>query len=143
MEWPRPTTTVLTRALLVGALGLCAAVPAFAAAGSKVHARLTPAAPAKHGSGTFTASGGTGKTVVVRWQLSVSNLTGPAKRAVLRTAGSRRIAFELCKPCQSTSNGQLVLLGSTWSGIVTNGGTIVVATRAHPAGELRGPLKHG
>jgi hypothetical protein len=131
------------RALTIGGvLALCAAVPALAAgSGQAVHARLAPAAPASHGSGAFTATGGQGNTVVVRWNLSVSGLTGPARKASLRTAGSPKISFALCSPCKAKSHGQLVLLGSVWNRIVAKGGTVVVATRAHPAGELRGALK--
>jgi|tagenome__1003787_1003787.scaffolds.fasta_scaffold20905758_4 hypothetical protein len=128
------------RTLLGGVLALCVAVPALAAAPRQaVHARLVPAAG--HGSGAFTASGAGGNTVVVSWKLSVSGLSGPARKASLRTAGSKKIVFALCSPCKAKSQGQLVLLGSVWTRIVSKGGTIVVATRAHPAGELRGPLK--
>jgi hypothetical protein len=131
------------RALTIGgALALCVAVPAWAATQKdSVHARLAPAAPAKHGTGTFTANGASGNAVVVRWQLSVSGLTGPVRKATLRTAGSRKIVFALCSPCKAKSHGQVVLLGSVWKQIVSKGGTVVVTTRAHPAGELRGALK--
>jgi hypothetical protein len=129
------------RALTIGgALALCAAVPAFAAgSGQAVHARLAPASG--HGSGTFVANGVGTSTVTVRWQLSVSGLSGPARKASLRTAGSRKIVFALCGPCKAKSHGQLVLLGSVWKQIVAKGGTVVVTTRAHPTGELRGTLK--
>jgi hypothetical protein len=143
MNLRRPATTVLQRSAIGGAVVLCAAVPAFAASSPQqaVHARLTPAAPAKHGSGTFAATGGGAQSAIVRWQLAVSNLSGPVRRATLHTAGSPRIVFTLCQPCGARSHGQLALIGSMWSRIVASGGTVVVATRAHPSGELRGTLK--
>jgi len=129
--------------LTAGAVALCAAIPAHAAAAAKdtVSARLAPTVSSTRGSGTFTASGTSGNTVVMRWQLSVSKLSGPVTRATLRSPGSQKIVFPLCSPCSAKSSGQLALIGSMWKRIVSKGGTIVISTRSNPAGELRGTLK--
>ena len=65
----------------------------------------------------MTATAGSGQSVVVRWQLSVSNLSGPIRRATLQTPGPTKITFALCKPCGPKARGQLVLLRSMWNRI--------------------------
>ena len=136
---------IARRTVVLAALGLCAAAPALAggSATRTVHARLLPVAPARYATGTFTGNGASGGTVVVRWQLSVSKLSGPAKKATLQTPAPRKIIFTLCQPCKSKAHGKLALLGSVWSRIAAGGGTVVVTTKAHPRGELRGAIKHG
>ena len=117
--------------------------PAFAAgsATQSVHAKLNPVAPTKTATGSFTASGKTGNTVVVSWRIYFSKLSGPARKATLQTPAPRKIAFALCQPCKSGAHGQIALLGSVWSKIAAGGGAVVVTTKAHPRGELRGAIK--
>jgi hypothetical protein len=134
-----PRTRTLQIVVAV-ALALSIAVPATAAAKTTVQARLTPTGTAKQGAGTFTATGGSGSTVTVRWKLSVSNLSGRIRRASLQTAGPTKISFTLCRSCKAKRKGKIVLLGSMWKRIVDNGGTILIRTRKHPHGELRGRL---
>ncbi len=131
--------------LLAGVLALCAveATLAVASPAQTVHARLTPVSPAKRGSGSLTATGGSGQTVIVRWQLSVANLTGPVRRATLQTPGPNPRVFALCQPCKAKARGQIALVRSVWTRIAAGGGSVVVATRAYPRGELRGIVKRG
>jgi hypothetical protein len=51
------------------------------------------------------------------------------------------IAFTLCAPCIPGAHGVLAFPASAWKMIVADGAQIVVTTRAHPSGELRGTLK--
>jgi hypothetical protein len=128
----------------LGVVGLGAvdtAALAAAAPAQTLQARLAPVTQAKRGSGSLTATGGSGQSVVVRWKLSVANLTGPVKRATLRTSGATAITFTLCQPCGAKAHGQFVLSRSMWARIVSSGGTVVVTTRAYPRGEVRGALK--
>jgi hypothetical protein len=141
----RPHTRIVPHVLLAGVLGLGTVGAAVAAdsAAPTMRARLAPVKPATRGTGTLTATAGSGQSVVVRWQLSVSNLSGPVRRATLQTPGPAKITFALCKPCSAKARGQLVLLRSAWNRILAGGATVVVSTRAHPSGELRGTLKRG
>jgi hypothetical protein len=127
---------------LLIALGLCVAAPAGAVPTQRVHAHLVPVVSTAHGSGTFTASSTGVSTVTLRWQLSVSKLSGSAKKAVLKTSGSNGIVITLCRPCAAKAHGKIIMLGSAWRRIAA-GGAVVVTTRAHPRGELRGALKRG
>jgi hypothetical protein len=111
------------------------------ATSQSVKARLMPVGAAMKGSGNFTATGASGSTVTVSWQLSVSGLGAKATRARLQTPGPRRIVFTLCQPCTAKSHGKLVLLGSMWTRIRAGGGSVVVSTQAHPGGEIRGLVK--
>jgi hypothetical protein len=131
------------RSLLLITLGLCVAAPAGAASTQRVHARLVPVAPARLATGTFSANGAGARTVVLSWRLSVSKLSGPASKATLKTPGSSAIVFTLCRPCSAQAHGKIVLLGSVWRRIAAGGGTVLVTTKAHPRGELRGALKRG
>jgi CHRD domain len=136
---------ILPYLLVAGVLGLGAVGAAVAADAAEptMRARLAPVKPATRGTGTLTATAGSGQSVVVRWQLAVSNLTGPVRRATLQTPAPAKVTFSLCKPCSAKARGQIVLLRSTWNRILAGGATVVVTTRAHPAGELRGTLKRG
>ena len=64
---------VLPHLMVAGALGLGAVGVAVAADSAEptMRARLAPVKPATRGSGTLTATAGTGQSVVVRWQLAV------------------------------------------------------------------------
>jgi hypothetical protein len=134
-----------TSFVLLTALALFMAATAFAGATTKrsVHARLQAVAPVTHATGSFSANGSGANSVVVRWQLSVSKLSGAVKTATLQTPGPRKITFTLCKRCAVNAHGQLVLLGSVWKRIAAGGGSVVVGTKAHPRGELRGTLRRG
>ena len=132
----------MKRSLFLVALGLCVAAPAGALATQRVHARLAPVASASHGSGAFSANATGTRTVTLGWQLSVSKLSGPAKKAVLKTSGANGIVITLCRPCTAKAHGKIVMLGSAWRRIAA-GGAVVVTTRARPRGELRGVLKRG
>jgi hypothetical protein len=131
----------MKRLLLTALLGLTLAAPA--AAGSRetsIRAQLAPVAPAAAGSGIFTARATTTQGLVtLRWQLSLARLSGQATRATLTLAGPR-IALVLCKPCSARAHGAMQLLGRN---PLARGGKVVVATRAHPKGELRGTVRSG
>src|SRR4051794_11606647 len=101
----------MKRSLLLIALGLCLAAPAAAVSTQRVHARLVPLASATHGSGSFSARAAGARTVTLSWQLSVSKLSGSAKKATLRTSGSKGIVITLCRPCSAKAHGKIILLG--------------------------------
>jgi hypothetical protein len=132
------TRTLLGAALL---LGLAAPVAASGSAAASLHAVLKPIAPVQKASGTFAASGVQTKgTVKMSWQLSLARLSGSATSATLRLPGLHGVTFVLCKPCSATARGHVGLVSSVWSNILANGAQLVVATQAHPKGELRGTV---
>jgi hypothetical protein len=133
--------TRLASALL---LALALATPAVGSGQAGLKGRLVPIAPVRAGSGSFTASAVVVKgTATMKWQLSLSYLTGPATSATLRLTGLRGVMFVLCRPCSSSAHGKVGLVSAAWSNVLANGAQIVVATRAHPNGELRGTLSRG
>jgi hypothetical protein len=126
------------------AVAVAAPVALAGSAPMTLQARLKAVAPARGGSGLFTAKAVEGKnTVHLSWHLSLSHLSGPATAATLKVGGGRNLAFLLCKPCSSTGRGSLGIVGSLWKQISSGKSVIVVSTRAHPNGELRGTLKLG
>jgi hypothetical protein len=131
----------MKRLLLTATLGLALAAPAAAGLReTSIRTQLAPVAPAVSGSGVFAAKATTTRSVVaLRWQLSLAQLSGPATRATLTLSGSG-IALVLCKPCSTRAHGTLQLLGRK---ALAKGGKVVVATRAHPKGELRGTVRSG
>jgi hypothetical protein len=130
---------LLLAALLLGAL-LTSAVAA-AASTQVLRARLVPVAPVRSGGGTLAASGRATKgSVALTWTLAVSNLTGSPTRVLLKLTGSG-ITLSLCKPCSASAHGKLVLVPSLWRQLSAGHGVVVVATRAHPGGEVRGTLR--
>jgi hypothetical protein len=107
-------------------------------------ASLTAVAPAHGGSGKFSGTAVSAKDLTtVKWQLSVSHLSGPITAATLRSGGPKGIALPLCQPCPASSKGNVAIVSSIWKQIQTGSGEIVIATRAHPNGELSGKLKLG
>jgi len=129
--------------LLIGGLVAFALAPAASGADQLLRAQLKPIAPARSGSGTFTAKATvTARAVMLRWQLSLSNLSGPATRATLRIKG-KNTGFVLCKPCRSRTKGELAIVTPFWQDIAAGRSEIVVSTRAHPSGELRGVVRIG
>ena len=101
-----------------------------------------PVAPAAGGSGSFTATAVARKSVVqLDWRLSVSQLSGPATAVALRIGGAHTMVLPLCKPCGG--RGSVGLVSSLWKQISGGQSVIVVSTRAHPKGEVRGTLTVG
>ena len=130
--------------MLVAGLAVVAlALPALAGATTKeLHAQLTAIAPTHAGKGTFSATAATGTgTVQVKWSLSVNHLSGPATSATLQPSGSNGPAVPLCAPCGG--HGSFSIVGRVWSQIAAGHAELVIATRAHPKGELHGVLKLG
>jgi hypothetical protein len=131
------------RVVLGGALllGLAAPVGALGSGPALMHAKLKPIAPVRTGSGNFAASAVETKgTVKMKWQLSLSHLSGSATKATLRLTGLRGVTFVVCKPCSASGHGQVGLVSSVWDNMLAHGAQLVVATRAHPQGELRGTV---
>jgi hypothetical protein len=115
-----------------------------AAPKAHLHAKLTPIAPARGGVGTFAASAVTAKsTVNMRWQLKLSNLSGTATKATMRLTRRKGVSFVLCAPCGSSRRGRVGMVRAVWDNMLTHGAQLVVATRAHPRGELRGIVRRG
>jgi hypothetical protein len=134
---------VQVRSALVPLLVAAVAVPVAVAgtAPKTLQARLTAVAPAQGGSGRFTATAVQGKSSIqLKWHLSVSHLSGPPTAATLRISGSRSLAFPLCKPCKASGHGSLGIVASLWKQVSGGQSVIVVSTRAHPTGEVRGTL---
>lgn len=133
----------MTRGAAVIVVGLVAAASAFAAPSAQptLRAHLKPVAPTTRASGTFTASATGADSIVLRWQLSLSNVRSP-KSATLKILGPPSFSLRLCGPCSTKGRGRLVILGPVWRRILEHGGSVVVATAAQPNGALRGPLTH-
>jgi hypothetical protein len=77
------------------------------------------------------------------WRLSVSGLSGPATGADIHmaTAGHAAApAFALCGPCQSVSQGRMVLSADQATALSTNAAYVNVDTAANPGGEIRGQI---
>jgi hypothetical protein len=137
---------VQVRSALVLLLIAAVAVPVAVAgtAPKTLQARLTAVAPARGGSGQFTATALQGKSSVqLKWHLSVSHLSGPPTAATLRISGGHGLAFPLCKPCGANGRGSLGIVAGLWKQVSGGQGVIVVSTRAHPTGEVRGTLTVG
>ncbi len=134
------------RSALVPLLVAAVAVP-VAIAGTTpktLQARLTAVAPAQGGSGQFTATALQGKSSIqLKWHLSVSHLSGRPTAATLKINGGHGLAFPLCKPCSANGRGSLGIVSGLWKQVSGGQSVIVVATRAHPAGEVRGTLTAG
>jgi CHRD domain len=111
----------------------------------KVNAHLVAIAPAQGGSGVLTGTALKQKGgVQLKWRLSFTHLSGPATEATLKVNRSGGgVAFALCKPCTANKQGNISLISSLWKTIAAGKGVLVIATAAHPAGELRGALTVG
>jgi CHRD domain len=127
-----------TFAAFVAGAGLLAGSAFAAPAPVVVH--LTAVAPAHGGSGQFSATIVSSKSETsVDWKLSVSHLSGPITSATL-TSGGKGIRLPLCEPCTST-RGALVVIPAVWKKLAAGPAKVVVATKAHPQGELSGAIK--
>ena len=92
-------------------------------------------------SGTLVV---TGRRGTLTWRLTFGHLTGKAARAELRRGrlGRRGPAItHLCAPCAKGAQGSTRLTATAVAAIRGGGAYVVVATRAHPAGEIRGQLR--
>ena len=133
---------LLPPALALGAGALLAGA-ALAGGQSSLVAQLEAVAPAHGASGRFSATVADGKGQTnLQWQLSVSHLSGPVTSAALR-AGRSGITIPLCQPCAAPVHGALAVIPAVWKKLQAEGPVVVVSTRAHPKGELRGKLKSG
>jgi hypothetical protein len=128
--------------LFIAVLALAVTASATAGASETVlRARLVPVAPVTSASGSFTARATLAAgSATVRWQLAVTHLTGRATKATLTLSGANKVTFVLCKPCSTRASGQLQFVRSLWRDLQTQGARIVVETKAHRSGELRGTL---
>lgn len=117
------------------------AVPAASAgtAPTTLHARLAAVPPAAGRSGLFTATAVEKKDVVqLDWRLSAAHLSGPATAVNLKIGGAHTVVLPLCKPCGA--HGSVGIVSGLWQQISGGQSVIVVSTRAHPKGEVRGTL---
>jgi len=157
-----PVRTVLVVALVAvsmlaaPALGVPGKVRQLLGIGSRPQVEFTaPLRPVTGSSGSgrfsatplkaFTAIGSNrvvGFTQSVRFTLRLTGLSGPATSARLRISSPRTATrgestVLLCRPCTATTTGVLRRRGIVLV-LLTGGGTVEVATPAHPEGELRG-----
>lgn len=140
--------TILRPAVVTCAVALGVAAPVAAAKAppaQQVKAHLVAIAPAQGGSGSLTGTAVQGKGgVQLKWHLSLAHLSGPATEATLKVnRGATGLAFALCKPCAANKQGNISLISSLWKTIAAGKGVLVIATAAHPSGELRGTLTVG
>ena len=90
----------------------------------------------------FTATAVEKKNVVqLDWRLSVAHLSGPATAVDLRIGGAHTMVLPLCKPC--SARGSVGLVSGLWKQVSGGQSVVVVSTRAHPKGEVRGTLTVG
>jgi len=123
----------------LGVLLATAAAVASLAGTQPVQARLHAVAPAT-GSGTFTASVTTTKSLVtLTWAVKTSGVGAPVTSASVRTSGAHGIAIPLCGPCKAPLHGRLAVVPSMWSRI-RGSAQVVLATHAQPTGALSGKL---
>jgi hypothetical protein len=123
-------------------VALTLALTASAATSSvAIRARLTAVAPARGGSGLFTATLVSDPQVsTMLWKLSVSRLSGPAVSARIFLKGHAQASLVLCNPCDAKAHGVGGLAAPLTRAILHGQARVVVTTKAHPAGELRGPI---
>jgi hypothetical protein len=84
------------------------------------------------------------KRGTLTWQLAFDGLSGRALRAELHRGrlGRRgpRLAG-LCSPCRRGAHASTTLSAAAVAAVRNGGAYVVVQTRAHPAGEIRGQLR--
>jgi CHRD domain len=140
--------------LLVPAIALVVAGGASARTQStKVDIGATMAAsdevPAPKGdvgsaTGSFTATlTKSDSGTVLNWQLSFSNLTGPATAAHIHIGAPGTpgpVVVPLCAPCTSGASGTANINATVLEAIQTNRAYANVHTKTNPAGEIRGQV---
>jgi hypothetical protein len=127
---PTPTPTPATAAFFSARLSVSQEVPA-------------PAAVSSGALGLFSATL-TGR--ILQWQLTVSQLSGPAGAAVIRVAPKGAVGpqvIRLCEPCADSAHGTLVLSAAQASKLLTSSTYVNVGTHTNPHGEIRGQIQRG
>jgi hypothetical protein len=105
-----------------------------------LHARLLPVGPATSANGAFDGRLTTQATGEhLRWRLTFAHLTGLAKSGTL-SIGKNGLVLTLCAPCRAGQIGELVLTRLAGRALLTRG-VVVVTTRTHTKGELRGSIQ--
>jgi hypothetical protein len=102
-----------------------------------------PAAAGAGAQGLFSA---TLSGRFLRWQLAVSQLSGPAVVAVIRVGPKGVVGprvMHLCEPCSASATGTLVLTAAQASKLLSGATYVNVGTHANPRGEIRGQIHHG
>ena len=140
LEYGAAVKQAVVIAVLAGSLTSGAALAASGP--TSLHARLSPLTSASTASGTFTAQATTGQTVRIRWRLALEGLNSRVRRTKL-TIGRSGPAIALCAPCRPKARGEVLLTKTAWRTLLAKGAHVVVATRAHPKGELRGVVRRG
>jgi hypothetical protein len=140
----RVLAVVFTCFLLLGLLtGLGVA---GAARSAKMTARLTTMVKTARGSGRFTGSllrYSNGKSKLT-WTLTYRNLgrrTGKAEILVPAKGHQSQVYVLLCRSCRARSHGVVKpILKASTSALLTRPAYVVVSTKEHPKGALRGRI---
>jgi hypothetical protein len=92
-------------------------------------------------SGTLAVTGSRGK---LRWKLAFGGLSGNALRAEIHRGRLGRPGprlSTLCSPCRPGAHASTALSAAAVGAVRNGGAYVVVTTREHPAGEIRGQLR--
>jgi hypothetical protein len=96
------------------------------------------------GGGTFTGTLTKSDTgMVLTWQLSFSNLTGPGTAAHIHIADRGKpgpVVVPLCAPCTSGATGTANINATVLDAIQNDRAYVNVHTKTNPAGEIRGQV---
>jgi hypothetical protein len=135
-----PAVLALVVAGAAGARGQATRVQ-IAAAMNPVDERPVPRGDVSGARGTFTGTLTKSDTgAVLNWQLSFSNLSGPAVAAHIHVAERGEpgpVVVPLCAPCTSGATGTANVNATVLSAIQNDRAYVNVHTAVNPAGEIR------
>ena len=101
-------------------------------------ARLAPVGGAS-ATGAFSGTAVVAhRAATMQWKVRASGLSGKPTQISLRVG---KTSLPLCVSCGTKLSGATLLQPSVWYQVELGRATLVVATHAHPAGELRGAIR--
>jgi hypothetical protein len=124
------------------ALALAGSAVAATRSGGTLEATLTPIAPVRGATGSFSATVSSGGSMAfLRWKLQTAHLTSPSASGLIYLPRHRQPSVVLCKPCASRAHGVAALSPALAKQLASGKARVVVATAAHRNGELRGTIR--
>jgi hypothetical protein len=101
-------------------------------------ARLAPVGGVS-ANGTFSGSAVVAhRAATMQWKVRASGLSGKPTQISIRLG---KVSLPLCVSCGAKLSGATLLQPSIWHQVELGRGTLVVATKARPGGELRGAIR--
>jgi hypothetical protein len=133
---PRIALVALAPLVLAGS-GLAAT-----RAGSTLKATLTPIAPVRSATGSFSATVANGGGMAfMTWKLRTFRLTSASSSALIYLPTRRQPSLVLCRPCASQAHGVAALSPALAKRLAGGTARVVVTTVKHRSGELRGRIR--